>query len=111
MLDPAFVRDHADLARAGLRNRGIDPDADLEALATFDSRRRAVIVEVEGLKRQQNRSGEDVARAKKEGRDPSAVFAANRERGQQIKQLEADLGTIDQPVSYTHLTLPTNREV
>jgi len=106
MLDPAFVRDHADLARAGLRNRGIDPDADLEALATFDSRRRAVIVEVEELKRQQNRSGEDVARAKKEGRDPSAVFAANRERGQQIKQLEADLGAIDQQRRALLLTIP-----
>ena len=106
MLDPAFVRDHADLVRAGLRNRGIDPDADLEALATFDSRRRAVIVEVEELKRQQNRSGEDVARAKKEGRDPSAVFAANRERGQQIKQLEADLGAIDQQRRGLLLTIP-----
>ena len=27
MLDPAFVRDHLDDVRAGLRNRGLDPDA------------------------------------------------------------------------------------
>jgi seryl-tRNA synthetase len=106
MIDPAFVRDHADLVRAGLRSRGIDPDADLAALAAFDARRRAAIVEVEGLKRQQNKSGEEIARAKKEGRDPSAVFAANRERGQQIKQLEADLDAIDRQRTALLLTIP-----
>jgi seryl-tRNA synthetase len=106
MIDPAFARDHADLVRSGLRNRGLNPDADLEALATFDSSRRALIVEVEELKRQQNTSGEEVARAKKEGRDPSAVFAANRERGQRIKQLEADLDAIDQQRRALLLTIP-----
>jgi seryl-tRNA synthetase len=106
MLDPNFVRDHADEVRTGLRSRGLDPDADLEALAGFETRRRAIIVEVEELKRQQNRSGEDVARAKKEGRDPSAVFAANRERGQQIKQLEADLDAIEQQRRALLLTIP-----
>ncbi len=106
MLDPNFVRDHLDLVRAGLRSRGIDPDADLAALAGFDTRRRAVIVEVEELKRQQNTSGEEVARAKKEGRDPSAVFAANRERGQQIKRLEADLEAIERLRTGLLLTIP-----
>jgi seryl-tRNA synthetase len=106
MIDPAFVRDHMDLVRAGLRNRGIDPDADLAALGAFDARRRSVIVEVEELKRQQNKSGEEIARAKKEGRDPSAVFAANRERGQQIKQLEADLEAIEQQRRALLLTIP-----
>ena len=106
MIDPAFVRDHADIVRAGLRNRGIDPDADLDALASLDVRRRAVIVEVEALKREQNKSGEEIARAKKEGRDPSAVFAANRERGQTIKQLEADLDTIEEERRARLRTLP-----
>jgi seryl-tRNA synthetase len=106
MIDPAFVRDHADLVRSGLRNRGLDPDADLEALATFDVRRRALIVEVEELKRRKNASGEEVARARKEGRDPSAVFAANREVGQRVKQLEADLDAIDQQRRALLLTIP-----
>jgi seryl-tRNA synthetase len=106
MIDPAFVRDHADVVRAGLRSRGIDPDADLEALAAIDARRRAVIVEVEALKREQNKSGEEIARAKKEGRDPSAVFTANRERGQKIKQLEAGLDGIEEERRARLLMLP-----
>ncbi len=106
MIDPAFVRDHPELVRAGLRNRGMDADADLEALASIEARRRAVIVEVEELKRLQNRSGEEIARAKKEGRDPSDVFAANRERGQLIKSLETELDIVDYSRRARLLTLP-----
>ena len=106
MIDPAFVRDHPDLVRAGLRNRGMDAEADLEALASIEARRRAVIVEVEELKRLQNRSGEEIARAKKEGRDPSDVFAANRERGQMIKTLEAELDIVEYSRRARLLTLP-----
>jgi seryl-tRNA synthetase len=106
MIDPALVRDHPDLVRAGLRNRGMDPDAELETLAAIDARRRAVIVEVEELKRAQNKSGEEIARAKREGRDPSEVFSANRERGQAIKKLEADLDSIEAERRARLLTLP-----
>jgi len=94
MLDPAFVRDHPDLVAAGLRSRGIDPEADLAALAALEARRRALIPEMEGLKQQQNRSGEEVAKAKREGRDPTPLFAASKERGQRIKALEADVEAI-----------------
>ncbi|RPJ84594.1 MAG: serine--tRNA ligase, partial [Acidobacteria bacterium] len=106
MLDPSFVRDHPDFVRAGLRNRGIDPEADLAAFASLEARRRSLIPEMEGLKQQQNRSGEEVARAKKEGRDPSAIFAANRERGQKIKELEAAVDAIEQERRALLLTIP-----
>jgi seryl-tRNA synthetase len=106
MIDPAFVRDHPELVRAGLRNRGMDADADLEALASIEARRRAVIVEAEELKRLQNKSGEEIARAKKEGRDPSDVYAANRERGQLIKSLEAELDIVEYSRRARLLTLP-----
>ncbi len=106
MLDAAFVRDHPEEVRAGLLNRGIDPGADLEALAQLESSRRATLIEVEELKRRQNRSSEEIARAKRDGRDPSAVFAENRERAQQIKRLEADLDAIEQRRRALLLTLP-----
>ena len=43
MLDAAFVRDHLDEVRSGLRNRGLEPDAELEQLATLETRRRRLI--------------------------------------------------------------------
>ena len=96
MLDPAYVREHLEEVRTGLRNRGLDPEAVVAPFAALDASRRAQIVEVENLKREQNAAGEEVARAKKQGLDPSAVFAANKARGQQIKQLEAALEEVEQ---------------
>ncbi len=106
MLDAAFVRDHLDLVRAGLRNRGIEADVELEELAKLETRRRAVIPELEELKRLQNTAGDEVARAKRQGVDPSAIFAANRSRGQQIKQLEIQLDGIEQQRRSKLLTMP-----
>src|ERR1044071_5253860 len=106
MLDPAFVREHLEEVRAGLRNRGLDPDAVVAPFTALDASRRAQILEVETLKREQNAAGEEVARAKKQGLDPSAVFAANKARGQQIKQLEAALEEVEQKRADLLMTVP-----
>ena len=87
MLDSAYVRDHVDAVRTGLRNRGLDPDKALEEIATLETARRRMIPELEGLKRQQNTSGDEIARAKRQGHDTTPVQEANRARAQQIKQL------------------------
>ena len=63
MLDPAYIRDHIDEVRKGLRNRGLDPDKALEEIATLETARRRIIPELEGLKRQQNTSGDEIGRA------------------------------------------------
>ena len=106
MLDPAYVRDHLDQVRAALRNRGMDPEVVLGPFAALDGARRELIPRVEGLKREQNAAGEDVARAKKEGRDASSIFAANKARGQQIKQLEGELESIEQQRLQLLMTVP-----
>src|SRR5918994_576296 len=106
MLDPAYVRDHVEEVRTGPRNRGLDPAAILEPFALLDAKRRELIPQVEGLKREQNASGEEVARAKKQGEDPSAIFAANKVRGQQIKQLEAELDAVELQRSDLLMTVP-----
>src|SRR4051812_18433194 len=106
MLDAAFVRDHMEDVRTGLRNRGLDPDADLEQIAVLESRRRRLIPEVEGLKREQNAAGDEVARAKRQGKDASDIFAANKARAQQIRQLEVQLDQVEQQRSALLMTLP-----
>jgi seryl-tRNA synthetase len=106
MLDPAIVRDRMDDVRAGLRNRGLDADADLDRLAALEAERRRLIPALEGLKREQNASGEDVARAKREGRDVSGIFAGNKARGQQIKHLEQEVDAVEQQRTALLMTLP-----
>ncbi len=106
MLDPVFVRENPELVEARLRSRGMDPSGDLTGLAQLEASRRRVLPEAEGLKRDQNAAGEAVARAKKAGQDPSAVFAENKARGAKIKELEAELAAIETQRDALLLTLP-----
>jgi seryl-tRNA synthetase len=106
MLDPAYVRDHLEAVRVGLRSRGLDPDKALEEIATLETARRRIIPELEGLKRLQNTSGDEIARAKRMGKDTTPIQEANRARAQQIKQLGIQLDSIEHQREVLLLTLP-----
>ena len=106
MLDPVFVRDHPDEVRRGLHKRGMNVDGDLEAFATLENRRRRLIPELEGLKREQNAAGDEIARAKRQGKDASAIFEANRQRAQQIRQLGIELDQVEHQRTMLLMSLP-----
>ena len=57
MLDPNYVRDHADQVRKRLSTRNGDFSADLDALAVLDKERLDAIQKIENLKREQNSAG------------------------------------------------------
>jgi seryl-tRNA synthetase len=106
MLDPAYVRDHLEEVRAGLRTRGLQPDAELEQITTVEAQRRRLIPELEGLKREQNAAADEVARAKRQGQDATPIFAANKARAHQIKQLEVQLEQIETRRASLLMTIP-----
>jgi seryl-tRNA synthetase len=106
MLDPSYIRDHIEEVRTGLCNRGLDPDKALEEIATLETARRRLIPELEGLKRAQNTSGDEIARAKRLGQDTAPVQEANRARAQQIKQLGFQLDSIEHQRTAAVLNLP-----
>jgi seryl-tRNA synthetase len=106
MLDPALLRDKPDVIREALQNRGVDLTAELEDLAALESRRRRLLPELEGLKREQNTSGDEVARAKRQGLDTTKIQEANRHRAQQIKQLDVERETIEQRRNRGLLVVP-----
>src|SRR6476646_9740345 len=106
MLDPSYIRDHVEEVRAGLRNRGLDPDRALEELATLETARRRLIPELEGLKRLQNTAGDEVARAKRMGKDTASIQEASRARSQQVKQLGIQLDSVEGQRNRALLALP-----
>jgi seryl-tRNA synthetase len=106
MLDPSFIRDHIEEVRTGLRNRGLDPDKALEEIATLETARRRLIPELESLKRAQNTSGDEIARAKRMGQDTAPVQEANRARAQEIKQKGIQLDSIEYQRTAAVLNLP-----
>jgi seryl-tRNA synthetase len=106
MLDPAFVRDHQEDVKRGLESRGMNVDRELEQLAILENRRRRLIPELEGLKRDQNTAGDEVARAKRQGKDATAIFEANRQRAQQIRQLGIELDQVEHQRTNLLMALP-----
>lgn len=91
MLDPVYVRDNLQAVRERLTSRGTDLTPELEQLATFESHRRRLIPQIEGLKREQNTAGDEVARAKRQGLDARPIFEQGKQRSQRIKQMEIEL--------------------
>src|SRR4026209_2201916 len=106
MLDPSYIRDHIEEVRVGLRNSGLDPDKALEDIITLETARRRLIPELEGLKRQQNTSGDEIARAQRQGKDTSSIQEANKHRAAQIKQLDVQLGSLEHQREVALLNLP-----
>jgi seryl-tRNA synthetase len=106
MLDPAYIRDHGDEVRRGYEKRGVNLDKEIESLSVLENRRRRLIPELEGLKREQNAAGDQIARAKRQGQEASAIFEANRTRAQQIRQLSVELDQVEQQRSALLMALP-----
>ncbi|CAN5678947.1 serine--tRNA ligase [soil metagenome] len=106
MIDPAYLREHTEDVRAALQHRGVRAEAELEELAALEARRRKLIPELEGLKREQNAAAEEVARAKRQGEDPSSIFVANKARAQQIRGLELEANAVEEQRTALLMTLP-----
>ena len=106
MLDPALLRDHLDTVRTGLQNRGLNLGAELDELVILENRRRRLLPEVEGLKREQNTSGDEVARARRQGLDTVKIQEASRQRGQEIKVKSVELDSIEQRRNRGLLAIP-----
>jgi seryl-tRNA synthetase len=106
MLDPALLRDSPDTVRTSLQNRGLDLAKELGELASLEAERRRLLPEVEGLKREQNAASQEVANAKRQGLDISAIQEQSRERNQRIKQLSAELEDIESRRNRSLLMIP-----
>ena len=106
MLDPSLLRDRFDAVQAALGERGTDFSAQLEELRQLDAERRRILPELEGQRRDQKSAGEEMARAKKQGQDTTALQEANRLRAQRIKQLDAELTALEERLTAAVLVLP-----
>jgi seryl-tRNA synthetase len=106
MLDPFYLRDNVETVRARLASRGVDLSNELEQFATLEAHRRRLIPQLEGLKRDQNAAGDEVARAKRQGLDPKPIFEESKQRAQTIKQLEIELDGIEQQRSRVLAIIP-----
>src|SRR5579862_9139208 len=95
MLDLSFVRDHQDLIKAKLRDRGMNPDVLLGDFYAIDLDRRAAITKAETLKAQRNKITEEIAQLKKNKQDATALINENKELRETIAAAENIAGEAD----------------
>jgi len=104
MLDLHYVREHLDEVETALGKRGIGPS--LAPLKQLDAQRRAVLVEVEGLKKERNESSKNIGRLIQAGENAAALRDAMRQVGERIATLEAELQDIEARLRQFMLSVP-----
>jgi seryl-tRNA synthetase len=93
MLDIQIVRSHPELVAAGLTKRG--QTVALDDFKSLDTRRRALVTEVEGLKRHRNESSKRIGELMKGGVDATPLRQEMKALGEKVAALETDLATVD----------------
>ena len=104
MLSRDFLRERTDEYRRALQNRGAKPD--LDRFLEVDAERRKTIARVEALKNQRNVASQEIATLKKNKQDASAQIEAMKSVGDEIKELDAKLATIEDDLRRLELDFP-----
>ena len=104
MLDSKFIRQNLDLVRESLRKRG--QGYDLRPFLECDSRRRAILLEVEELKHERNTVSGRIAQMNREHKDPSKLKARMRAVSRKIKALDEELSKHKETLDAILMDLP-----
>jgi seryl-tRNA synthetase len=107
MLDPKLVASQPDLVRERLERRGPEAYAPLQdGFAALDRERRTALQEVEGLRHEQRKQGEEIARRGRAQEDASALKAEMKQVSERVKALEGRLQDLEAQLEATLLQVP-----
>lgn len=79
---------------------------DIGEFTALDSRRRAILQEVEALKSQRNQASGEVAKKKRAGEDASELLASLGELSEKIKGLDAEASELSRSVDEWLMSVP-----
>jgi seryl-tRNA synthetase len=103
MLDINYVRAHPDEIRQALLNR--NTEAPLDAVLEADSKRRALLGEVEALKAQRNASSKEISRLK-DSPEREAKIAGMKQVGDRIAALDEEVRKTDEELHRALAAIP-----
>lgn len=104
MLDPRLIRENPETVRKALIDRGLD--SDVAKIVRLDKQRRELLVKVENLKAERNRTSDEIAEVKKSGGDAAAKITAMRELSDGIKSLDSEVAGTEAELTSMLLELP-----
>jgi seryl-tRNA synthetase len=106
MLDLKAIRSAPDEARSALARRRDGSEERLARVLELDERRRAILPELEGLRREQNLANERIGEARKAGDDPAEMIAAMKNIGARQKLLDGRLKKVQEELDQALRALP-----
>ena len=105
MLDLRQIREDPQPARDALARRGVDP-AVLDEALELDERRRSLLPELEDLRARKNQASKRIGQLKGSGEDASEAIAEMTGVSARVKDLEDELGSVEQRRSEVLASLP-----
>lgn len=104
MLDIKFIRDNRDLVKEGMKAK--NQKIDIDELLALDDERRKLLVEVEALKAERNKANDQISTAMKEKKNPKEIIDKMKVVSQNITELDAKVGDIDQKIEKIVYIIP-----
>ncbi|CAK7029572.1 MAG: Serine--tRNA ligase [Desulfovibrio sp.] len=104
MLDLRTLQNEPAVVAESLKKRG--SDITVTDFTDIDAKRRALLAEVEQLKSERNKISSEVGKAKREGKDASALLASVGDLGERIKALDAETESVKAALMDWMLRIP-----
>lgn len=107
MLELRFIRENIDLVREKCLRRGMNTDL-IDTFAAIDSKRLALLNQVEQLKNQRNTVSKDIAQLKKAGEESKAepLIVEMREVSERIAALDKELAEAEAQLMDVVMSIP-----
>ena len=106
MLDIKYIKENPEEVIARLQKKGKDAREEIEALLALDGERRALIMETETIKAEQNKMNKLIPQYKKEGKDVTAIFAEMKAMSAKTKEIDEKLKEVETKNTDILLGLP-----
>ena len=106
MLDINYIKENPTEVIDRLAIKGKDAKEEIEKILELDAKRRALITETEGFKAEQNKLTKMIPMYKKEGKDPSPIFAQSKELGAKAKANDELIKAVETELQGYMLSLP-----
>ena len=106
MLDIKRIKDNPEAVKAGLRAKEVDCDAQVDRILELDAKRRALILETETNKAEQNRVSKEIPVRKKAGEDVAPIFKRMAELKASIAEADRALADVEAEYRTLMLSLP-----
>jgi len=106
MIDIKYIKENPEEVIERYAVKGKDAREDIEKILELDAQRRALIVEGETLKAEQNKTNKLIPQYKKEGRDVAPIFAELKEIASKTKAIDEQLRVVEGEYTALMLGLP-----